>query len=105
MLEQSIGYPADYLHYHQGWFQDTLPEQHKELDRIAMLRLDADWYASTKLCLDHFFYSVVAGGFVIIDDYGAYDGCRKAVDEFLAKTGNPFFLNVVNETIRYICIS
>ena len=50
---------------------------------IAVLRLDTDWYESTKHELDTFYDSVVPGGVVIIDDYGHWKGCKKAVDEFL----------------------
>jgi hypothetical protein len=52
-------------------------------DSIAVLRLDTDWYESTKFELDHFYDKVVSGGIVIIDDYGHWKGCKKAVDEFL----------------------
>ncbi|MGY4280795.1 O-methyltransferase [Bradyrhizobium sp. LM2.7] len=51
---------------------------------IAVLRLDADWYESTVLCLQKFWPSVVEGGIVLIDDYQTWDGCTKAVNEFLA---------------------
>ena len=102
LLTGDIGYDPEYLHFHKGWFQDTLPKQHSTIDEIAILRIDADWYASTKICLDYLFDKVVSGGFVIIDDYGAYEGCRKAVDEFLDSIGEPLFLHYVNEDIRYI---
>jgi O-methyltransferase len=52
-------------------------------EKIAVLRLDTDWYESTKHELATFYESVVPGGIVIIDDYGHWEGCRKAVDEFL----------------------
>jgi len=102
LLEKTIRYDGSHIHYHQGWFQETLPLQSGAIKHIAILRLDGDWYASTKVCLDHLFEKVVPGGFVIIDDYGTYDGCRKAVGEFLAKLERPLFLNVVNSEIRYL---
>jgi len=102
LLEDTISYDPQYIHYHKGWFQHTLPEQHSDIDKIAILRLDADWYASTKICLEYLFDKVITGGFVIIDDYGAYDGCRKAVDEYLNSIGMPLFLNYVNNDIRYM---
>lgn len=52
---------------------------------IAFLHLDYDCYTSVKLCLDAFYKSVVPGGAVVFDDYGFWSGCRRAVDEFLAK--------------------
>ena len=104
LLEGTIGYDPAYLHYHQGWFQDVLPTAHQEIERVAILRIDADWYASTKICLQYLFEKVVSGGFVIIDDYGAYDGCRKAVDEFVRAYPRPLYLNSVNAEIRYIVV-
>lgn len=53
-------------------------------EKIAVLRLDTDWYESTKFELDNFYDKVVSGGVIIIDDYGHWKGCKKAVDEFLA---------------------
>jgi hypothetical protein len=102
LLERIIGYDGSQIHYHQGWFQETLPSQASAIKNIAILRLDGDWYASTKVSLDYLFEKVVPGGFVVIDDYGSYDGCRKAVDEFLARLEQPLFLNVVNSQIRYL---
>ena len=82
LLEKKIGYPQEFLHYHPGWFQETVPVDAKTIGPIAILRLDGDWYASTKVCLEHLYPRVVPGGTVILDDYGSYDGCRKAVDEY-----------------------
>lgn len=98
-LEQDIGYDPAHLICHKGWFQDTLPAA--EIPEIAVLRLDGDWYASTRVCLEHLYDRVVPGGFVIVDDYGCYDGCRKAVDEFLAGRGLKLFLNHVTSDCRY----
>lgn len=52
-------------------------------EAIAVLRLDTDWYDSTKFELDHFYDLVTPGGVVIVDDYGHWQGCKRAVDEFL----------------------
>lgn len=67
----------------KGWFQDTLPKAKNEIGPIAILRIDADWYESTKCCLEDLFDNVIVGGYIIIDDYGYYPGCKKAVDEFV----------------------
>lgn len=99
LLEKTVGYPAERIHYHVGWFQDTLPKT--EIPEIAILRLDGDWYASTKVCLEHLYAKVVPGGFVIIDDYGAYEGCRKAVDEFRGKMGVTAYLHHIDGESRY----
>jgi hypothetical protein len=66
----------------KGWFEDRLPALCSEVGPIAILRLDADWYQSTRDCLDTLYESVVSRGAVIIDDYFSFKGCRTAVDEF-----------------------
>lgn len=69
----------------KGWFEDTVPkfvEDRPDL-KIAILRLDGDWYHSTKVCLDNLYQLVVPRGLIIVDDYAAWQGCRKATDEFL----------------------
>jgi len=68
----------------KGWFQDTLPETKGKLGPIALLRLDGDWYESTKCCLEQLYDQVVEGGFVLIDDYDTCYGSAKATDEFRA---------------------
>jgi O-methyltransferase len=72
---------------HKGWFQDTVPTAAESVGPIALLRIDGDWYESTKTCLDYLYDQVIDGGFVIIDDYGTFVGCAKAVDEFLESRG------------------
>ena len=71
----------------KGWFRDTLPVSKNEIGKIAILRLDGDWYESTKVCLDNLYDKVASGGYIIIDDYGHWEGAKKATDEFLAKKG------------------
>jgi O-methyltransferase len=80
-----VPYPAERIHYHPGLVEDTIPGAAPE--RIALLRLDTDWYASTRHELEHLYDRVSSGGVVIIDDYDYWDGSRKAVDEFMAATG------------------
>jgi hypothetical protein len=104
LLEQQIGYDPAFVRYHEGWFQETIPRDHADIGPVAILRLDSDWYASTRICLEFLFDKVVAGGFVIIDDYGTYDGCRLAVDEFLSNRRLPLLLNRVNQDIHYLII-
>jgi O-methyltransferase len=69
----------------KGWFQDTLPKH--DVGQIAILRLDNDWYESTKYCLERLYDSVQPGGYIIIDDYFTFTGCKDAVDEFRAARG------------------
>jgi hypothetical protein len=101
LLESIIGYDPSCLHYHKGWFQDTLPQVAPGMGEIAILRLDGDWYASTAVCLEHLHDHVVPGGFVIIDDYGCYEGCRRAVDEFRNERGITAFLHHIDGEGRY----
>lgn len=77
----------------KGWFQDTVPAQRDAVGPIAVLRLDGDWYESTKIPLDHFFDQITPGGFVIIDDYATCHGSRRATDEFIAERGLPVVLH------------
>ncbi len=101
LLEHVIGYDPKCLHYHKGWFQDTLPQVAPGIGDIAILRLDGDWYASTAICLEHLHDHVVSGGFVIIDDSGCYDGCRRAVDEFRARRDVGAYMHHIDGEGRY----
>ena len=101
LLESTVGYPKELIHYHVGWFQDTLPRDADSLGNIALLRLDGDWYESTAVCLKHLYQYVVKYGVVVIDDYGHFEGCRRAVDEFLVKQQRPILLNHADYTGRY----
>ena len=94
-LFTTIRYPESLLHMHKGWFQTTVPQIAPTMGPIAVLRLDGDWYASTKVCLEHLFDNVVPGGFIILDDYGRWIGSKKATDEFAQQRGfKPFMIRV-----------
>jgi O-methyltransferase len=101
LLEQRIGYPGELVRYHKGWFQDTAAKSAGEVGDIALLRLDGDWYESTRVCMDQFYPRVRKYGVVIIDDYGYWEGCRRAVDEYLAQLAEPVLLNYVDSSCRY----
>ena len=77
------GYPDKSMKFVAGMVEVTLPAAAPE--RIALLRLDTDWYASYKHVLNTLYDRVVPGGVIIFDDYGHFDGARKAVDEFRAE--------------------
>lgn len=64
----------------KGWFCDTLPTA--PIKQLALLRLDGDLYTSTLDALNAMYHRVSPGGYVIVDDYGSWNGCRVAVDEF-----------------------
>ncbi|UDM00278.1 TylF/MycF/NovP-related O-methyltransferase [Streptomyces longhuiensis] len=90
-----VPYPEDRLHFVRGKVEDTVPRQAPE--QISILRLDTDWYASTKHELDHLYDRLVPGGVLLIDDYGYWQGSRQAVDEFLEKTGERLLLLRMDE--------
>jgi O-methyltransferase len=88
-------------HFVKGWFQDSIPGKKTEIGKIALLHLDGDWYESVKYCLDELYDQVVPGGFVFIDDYGYWEGARKAVDEFLASRNIDATFQKVDTTAAY----
>jgi predicted O-methyltransferase YrrM len=67
-----------------GWFEDTLPSLSAANVKFSVVRIDADWYSSTKDVLDNVYHLISDGGFIIIDDYNL-PGCKLAVDEFREK--------------------
>ncbi|XDD51544.1 TylF/MycF/NovP-related O-methyltransferase [Leptospira sp. WS92.C1] len=91
-------YPKDKIHFIKGKVENTLP--HKKLKKIAILRLDTDWYNSTLHELETLFPLLVKGGVLIIDDYGHWQGARKAVDEYIKRKKVKIFLNRVDYTCR-----
>jgi O-methyltransferase len=74
------GYPDARLHFVSGPVEETLPSRAPE--RLALLRLDTDWYESTRHELEHLYPRISQGGVLIVDDYGHWEGCRRAVDEY-----------------------
>lgn len=84
-LMSNTGYPSERINFHVGRIEDTLKNSH--IESIALLRLDTDWYASTKIQLELLFGKVNINGIIIFDDYGFWEGHKKAVDEFLFKNG------------------
>jgi hypothetical protein len=81
----STGYPADRLHFVVGPVEQTLPGVVPQA--IAVLRLDTDWYESTRDELEHLYPLISRGGVLIIDDYGHWEGARRAVDEYFEQHG------------------
>lgn len=85
---------------YKGWFQDTLSKIDSKA--IGILRLDGDWYESTKTCLEKLFPLLVEGGIVIIDDYYTWDGCSRAVHDYLSEVKSPSRVHQWNNRIAYI---
>jgi O-methyltransferase len=80
---ERYGLLDDQVRFLPGWFKDTLRDA--PIDKIAVLRLDGDLYESTIQALDGLYERLSPGGFCIIDDYHAIDGCRQAVADYRAK--------------------
>ena len=85
----ATGYPPENLRFVRGPVEQTIPKDHP--DEIALLRLDTDWYESTRMELEHLYPRLVDGGVLIIDDYGHWRGARQAVDEYFAHRDTPLF--------------
>ncbi len=92
---KSTGYPFEKIHTVKGKVEDTIPGTVPE--KIALLRLDTDWYASTKHELDHLYPRLAEGGVLMIDDYAAFQGARKAVDEYFEEHNIIMLLNRVDD--------
>jgi O-methyltransferase len=95
---QSTGYPMDRIHLVKGMVESTIPSILPQ--KIAVLRLDTDWYQSTKHELEHLFPLLVPGGVLIVDDYGHWRGSRQAVDEYFALHGIKPMLNRIDFSCR-----
>jgi hypothetical protein len=94
----SVGYPEEKVHFVQGPVEETLPE-HAPAE-IALLRLDTDWYASTKHELVHLYPRLAPGGVLIIDDYAYWRGARQAVDEYVNENELPLLLVRIDHGAR-----
>jgi O-methyltransferase len=82
LLYDTLGLSPDRVKMVRGWFSETLDCTVDEIGQIGLLHLDSDWYSSTREALEATYEHVVSGGVIVIDDYGAWRGCRDAVDEF-----------------------
>jgi len=93
----STGYPLDKLHYVVGDVMETLKDKTTIPEKIAILRLDTDWYESSKYELEQMYDNVVIGGVVIFDDYYHWNGQRKATDDFFSSRNITYdFVNIGN---------
>ena len=98
------GYPAEKIHYIQGDVTTTAPQA--ITNSLALLRLDTDWYASTKSEMQNFWPRLNRNGVLLIDDYGHWLGAKKAVDEFFttkeAAGSQPVYLHTIDYTGRLV---
>lgn len=88
---------ADTINIIEGWAENTLPAQVNNIDSIAILRIDFDFYEPTKQVLELYYSKVIIGGYIILDDYGCWKGARQAIDEFRAEN------NITTELIQTPC--
>jgi O-methyltransferase len=96
----ATGYDPRNLHFVKGPVENTIPEGAP--NEIALLRLDTDWYESTKHELLHLYPRLAPRGVLIIDDYGHWKGSRKATDEYLQANGIVTMLHRVDQTSRMV---
>ena len=83
-----------------GKVEDTLLKKENLPESISVLRLDTDWYESTKIELEVLYPRLVKGGILIVDDYGMWNGSRRAVDEYF-KDSN-VWLHYIDEDCRLL---
>jgi hypothetical protein len=84
----------------RGWFENTVP--HFASSKIGILRLDGDWYESIFTCLVHLFPKVSIGGIVVLDDYYTWEGCAKAVHDYLSSIRSPSRIYQADNLLAYI---
>jgi hypothetical protein len=94
----ATGYPEERIHIVKGPVEETIPASSP--GRLALLRLDTDWYESTRHELLHLYPLLAQGGVLIIDDYGHWEGARRAVDEYFDGQAPPVLLNRIDYTGR-----
>jgi len=94
------GVPVDgkAIALHKGLFEDTWPKA--GVQKVAFVHIDCDWYDPVKYCLHAIAHVLSPGGLVVIDDYHAYEGCRTAVDEFIASRSDFRFEPGPNPILR-----
>jgi O-methyltransferase len=96
----SMGYPREKISFVKGPVEETLSGSRHA--KIAILRLDTDWYASTRAELEILYPCIVAAGVLIIDDYGHWQGAKKATDEFFGRQSFRPYLHQIDYTGRLI---
>jgi len=96
---RKYGLLDDQVGFIKGWFKDTLAKA--PLQQIALLRLDGDLYESTWDAIVPLYPKLVIGGYILIDDYGGIDSCRKAISDYRAQHGITEEIHVVDQSGVY----
>jgi O-methyltransferase len=104
LMVDVIGVPRDQFTMVKGWFQDSVGPNAETVGEIAVLRLDGDWYESTRTCLDGLYSRLAPGGLLIVDDYHSCFGSYRALNEFLSEQGDsdPAFVNDGSGGVLYV---
>ncbi|MHB1534375.1 MAG: TylF/MycF/NovP-related O-methyltransferase [Acidimicrobiales bacterium] len=97
------GYPSDHVHFVKGMVEDTIPRSSP--NTLALCRLDTDWYGSTAHEMRHLFPRITPGGVLLIDDYGHFQGARRAVDEYFESRQIALLLNRLDFTGRLAVVT
>ena len=96
----ATAYPPERMHFVKGMVERTIPENAPK--SIAILRLDTDWYSSTKHEMEHLYPLLSPNGVLIIDDYGHFKGARQAIDEYFKTKGLTVLLNRIDYSGRLV---
>ena len=96
---RTTGYPEPIVNFVKGPVEQTIPKKTVPI-QISLLRLDTDWYDSTRHELEHLYPLLAPGGVLMIDDYGHHLGSKKATDEYLARLPKPVMLSRIDYTCR-----
>ena len=95
---ETTGYPVEHIAIHKGPVEETLP--HLLPDSVALLRLDTDWYQSTKHELNCAYPRLTKNGILLVDDYGFWKGSKRALDEYIAENELTLYLHRIDDTGR-----
>lgn len=101
LIFDELGLQSKNVNIIKGWYEKTIPDFADNIDKIAVLHLDCDFYESVNICLENLFDKIQSGGFLVIDDYGRWIGCKKAIDKFFEKRGIKPDLHESDYTGRY----
>lgn len=93
-----VGYAPSKVHFIKGRVEETVPLMAPE--KISLLRLDTDWYESTRHEMEQLFPRLSKGGVLIIDDYGHWQGARQAIDEYIKENKLQILLHRIDKTGR-----
>lgn len=97
---KSTGYPMNKVHFIKGLVENTIPKF--DITQLSLLRLDTDWYESTAVEMRHLYSRLVSAGVLILDDYGHFNGAKKAVDDYFAEQRIHVLLNRIDYAGRLI---